>query len=78
MRSAASTPPFLLANAGALAQGAGRVECESDGARWEQPAFRYQGKRLRWLREAYAALEPHDRRAVEVILEGTGCEALLV
>ncbi|HYW02432.1 MAG TPA: glutathione S-transferase family protein [Gammaproteobacteria bacterium] len=68
--------PFLLANARALEHGADRVECEIDGAPWEQPPFRYQGKCLRWLREAHAALEPRDRRAVDELLDGTGCEAL--
>src|SRR5262249_19192422 len=46
--------PFLLANADALARGAARVECTIDGQRWVQQPFPYQGKCLRWLREAHA------------------------
>jgi glutathione S-transferase len=68
--------PFLLANADALAAGAEWLECEIDGARWEQKPFPYQGKCLRWLREQHAALSPHDRAWADGVLAGTGCEAL--
>lgn len=68
--------PFLLANADALEQGAARVECTIDGHRWVQQPFPYQGKCLRWLREGHAALAPDDRRAVDALLRGTGCERL--
>lgn len=68
--------PFLLANAAALASGAERVECTIDGRPWVQKPFPYQGKCLAWLREAHSALAPGDRRAVDVLLSGTGCEAL--
>ena len=30
-----------------------------------------------WLREAYAALDPAARSAVDTLLDGTGCEALV-
>ena len=68
--------PFLLANADALARGAERVECTIDGRPWLQKPFPYQAKCLAWLREAHAALAASDRRAVDVFLAGTGCEAL--
>jgi len=68
--------PFLLANADALARGAARVECTIDGRAWVQQPFPYQGKCLRWLREAHAALASDDRRAVDALLRGTGCERL--
>jgi len=68
--------PFLIANAEALQRGAARVECTVDGRRWVQQPFPYQGKCLRWLREGYAALAPDDRRAVDALLHGTGCERL--
>jgi hypothetical protein len=68
--------PFLLANADALASGAEEVACTIDGRPWAQKPFPYQGKCLAWLREAYAALAPSDRRAVDAFLAGTGCEAL--
>jgi glutathione S-transferase len=68
--------PFLLANAAALQRGADRVECTIDGRTWVQQPFPYQGKCLRWLREAHAALEPDDRRTVDTHLRGTGCERL--
>ena len=68
--------PFLIANAEALERGAARVECTVDGRRWVQQPFPYQGKCLRWLREGHAALAPDDRRAVDALLRGTGCERL--
>jgi glutathione S-transferase len=68
--------PFLLANADALERGAERVECVIDDAKWVQKPFPYQGKCLRALREEYAALAPDDRKAVDAILAGTGCEPL--
>lgn len=68
--------PFLIANAEALQRGAARVECTIDGRPWVQQPFPYQGKCLRWLREGHAALAPDDRRAVDALLRGTGCEPL--
>lgn len=68
--------PFLIANADALARGAAQVECTIDGRRWVQSPFPYQGKCLRWLREGHAALGRDDRRAVDALLQGTGCERL--
>jgi glutathione S-transferase len=68
--------PFLLANAAALDRGADRVECTIDGRPWVQRPFPYQGKCLRWLREAHAGLGDGDRADLDAILAGTGCEAL--
>jgi hypothetical protein len=68
--------PFLLANAAALASGAERMECAIDGQPWVQKPFPYQGKCLQWLREARAALGDDDRRALDTVLAGTGCEVL--
>ncbi len=70
--------PFLLANAAALERGAEKMDALIDGRRWEQKPFPYQGKCLRWLREAHEELSPTDRSAVGVLLNGTGCEALFV
>ena len=68
--------PFLLANADALARGAEQVECEIDGRPWVQRPFPYQAKCLAALRAAHADLAPGDRRAVDALLDGTGCERL--
>ena len=70
--------PFLRANAAALARGASTVECLIDGRTWMQKPFPYQGRCLGWLREAHAALAPDDRRAVDALLDGTGCDQLFV
>ncbi len=68
--------PFLLANAAALESGAEQVEAEIDGKPWRQKPFPYQGKCLRWLREAHDELDPTDRAAVDALLKGSGCDAL--
>jgi glutathione S-transferase len=68
--------PFLLANAAALEAGAERVACTIDGRPWVQRPFPYQGKCLRWLREACGALDAGDRADLDAVLAGTGCEPL--
>jgi glutathione S-transferase len=68
--------PFLRANAAALARGAEQVECTIDGRQWIQKPFPYQAKCLGWLREAHAALATADRRVVDDLLNGSGCNAL--
>jgi glutathione S-transferase len=68
--------PFLLANARAIARGDERVECVIDGRPWVQQPFPYQGKCLGWLRDERAGLGADDRRELDRVLAGTGCEAL--
>lgn len=68
--------PFLLANAAALESGAEQVQGRIDGARWTQTPFKYQGKCLTWLREAYAELAAADRAGVDEALKETGCQQL--
>ncbi len=73
--------PFLAANAEALMSGADEVVCEIVGLdgkvrEFRQAPFGYQGKCLKWLRDAYAALSDADRERVDGVLAGTGCEQL--
>jgi glutathione S-transferase len=68
--------PFLIANARALANGASEVRCEIDGLPWVQQPFPYQGKCLKWMREARAALSPTDRAFVDRALNATGADAI--
>ncbi len=68
--------PFLIANARALATNATQVECTIDNRRWVQKPFPYQGKCLKWLREARAALTAPDRAFADEVLTNTGCEPL--
>ena len=68
--------PALLANAKALMDGAEEVRTEIDGAEWVQQPFPYQGKCLQWLNEERAKLSDTDRKALDGILDGTGCEKL--
>jgi glutathione S-transferase len=69
--------PFLIANARALASGASEVRCEIDGLPWVQQPFPYQGKCLKWMRDARAGLIPADRDFVDAALESTGADAIL-
>ncbi len=69
--------PVMLANAAALDQGLSSVETVVEGEPWVQEPFPYQGKCLQWLRIEYARLSEDDRKRVDGILDGTGCEALV-
>jgi glutathione S-transferase len=69
--------PASLANAKALAAGNDRFETTIDGRRWAQPTFPYQGKCLQWIKEEYRKLDASDRRDVDAVLAGTGCEAIV-
>ncbi len=68
--------PFLLANARALSSRAAEVRCEIDGRPWVQQPFPYQGKCLKWLRDAREALSSDDRKFVDTALESTGADAI--
>ncbi len=62
-------PPVMLANAQAVATGAGEVQAEVDGQPWTQQPFPYQAKCLGWLREAHRALPTQARPQVDAILQ---------
>jgi hypothetical protein len=68
--------PFLLANARALSSRASEVRCEIDGLPWVQQPFPYQGKCLKWLREAREAVTAADRDFVDSALKSTGAETI--
>ncbi|MGB8682023.1 MAG: glutathione S-transferase family protein [Candidatus Binatus sp.] len=68
--------PFLIANARALASRATEVRCEIDGLPWVQQPFPYQGKCLRWLREAREALSAADREYADAALKSTGADSI--
>ena len=67
--------PFLVANAAALERGDEQLETEIDGRPWVQKPFPYQGKCLRWLREAYGALAPRGARPGRRGARGHGVRA---
>jgi len=69
--------PVQLANAQAVQAGDKTWESEIDGARWTQQTFPYQAKCLRWTNERYRALSDADRTSVDLLLQGTGVEAML-
>lgn len=68
--------PFMIANHAALTGGADEVSCEIDGATYRQAPFKYQGKCLGWMRDAYRDLDDITRGRVDGALAGTGCEQL--
>lgn len=70
--------PFLLANEAAMEAGADTFSCVIDGNEYSQGTFVYQRKCLKWLREEHAKLSTDDRRTVDAMLAGTGCESLFV
>jgi hypothetical protein len=70
--------PALLANARAMEAGEKTWETEIDGSRWTQQTFIYQGKCLQWINAEYQALTEADRARVDTILEGTGCEQIIL
>ena len=74
--AARSYVPVMLANAHALVRGDREVNCVIDGVAWRQQAFPYQGKCVRCLREERQALDDNQRRAVDRVLEETGCRVL--
>lgn len=69
--------PAQLANARAVAAGEKSWEAEIDGTRWNQQTFPYQAKCLKWTKERYADLDEAQKRRVDKLLEGTGCERML-
>jgi len=70
--------PFLAANAAAVQAGARDVETEIYGRAYRQPAFGYQAKCLRALRERFAALPPEAAARLRPLLEEADCLARLV
>ena len=68
----------MLANAHALMRGDREVNCVIDGVAWRQQAFPYQGKCVRWLREERNNLPDDQRRAVDRVLDETGCLPLFI
>jgi glutathione S-transferase len=68
--------PLLLANAAAVAAGAGEVETQIDGRPWRQRTFPYQSKCLAWLRRDYEALTQGSRERFDSAIAGSGCEPL--
>ena len=71
-------PTALIANAAALQAGEKTWEAQIDGCLWTQQTFSYQGKCLQWINERYQSLTATDQLRVDSLLDGTGCEALLL
>ncbi len=70
--------PALLANARALQAGESSWQIEIDGSVWAQQTFNYQGKCLQWINAEYQALTGAERARVDAVLEGTGCEQVIL
>lgn len=72
-----SYAPFLVANAHALETGQATVKVSLEGQLYTQAPFRYQGKCLKVLQDAFKQLGGSDQAFVKDALDGTGCENLL-
>jgi glutathione S-transferase len=70
--------PALLANSRALRGKKSTWETEIDGSVWSQETFAYQGKCLDWIRDEYEKLSDQDRVDIDLILDGTGCQDLII
>jgi hypothetical protein len=70
--------PAQLANARAAEEGDKTWDAEIDGASWTQQTFPYQAKCLHWTNERYRALSEAERASVDVLLQGTGVETMLL
>lgn len=70
--------PALLANAKALQAGDKQWHATIDGKPWEQPSFPYQGRCLTWINEEYQKLDAAAQGQVKELIQGTGCEELIL
>ena len=69
-------PPVMLANSRAVLAKDLEVRAVVEGQDWIQQPFPYQAKCLGWLRDSRRALAPGGREKLDLMLAGTGCEAL--
>jgi hypothetical protein len=65
--------PFLVKNAEAIAAGQRMVNLDIDGHLYSQPAFKYQAKCLREIRQHWSALAESDRLRLSPLLDETSC-----
>ncbi len=65
--------PWSVANAAALAAASEEFSVVLDGKEWSQKPQKYHAKSLQALREKYA--KASDKRALDALLERTGCVA---
>ena len=70
--------PALLANNKALEESEETWETEIDGSKWAQKTFNYQGKCLQWINQEFYALSEENQARVIHMIQGTGCEELLL
>jgi len=69
-------PPVMLANAAAVAGGAGEVTAQVDDRPWAQQPFPYQAKCLGWLRQSHEGLPAAARVKVDAVLAPAGLSGL--
>jgi glutathione S-transferase len=65
--------PFLIKNAAAIAAGERTVNLHIDDHAYSQPAFKYQAKCFREIKQRWSALTESDRSRLSPFLHETGC-----
>ena len=70
--------PALLANAKAIENGDKEWETEIDSCVWKQKSFPYQAKCLKWVNEEYNLLTEEEKKKINDLFDGTGCERLIL
>jgi glutathione S-transferase len=65
--------PFLIRNAAAIAAGEPTVKLDIDDHVYSQPAFKYQVKCFREIKQRWSALAESDRLRLSPLLTETGC-----
>ena len=70
--------PAQLANAKAIENGDKEWETEIDGCAWKQKSFPYQAKSLKWVNEEYNLLSEDNKKKINNLFDGTGCERLIL
>ena len=70
--------PAQLANAKAIENGDKEWETEIDSCLWKQKSFPYQAKCLKWVNDEYSSLSEENKKKINDLFDGTGCERLIL
>lgn len=69
--------PYLLANAQAVRNGEPHFQCVIDNRPWQQKAFPYQAKCLKWLKDFYTELDADSKGTITTLCNSTNNSCLI-